>query len=166
MLSTWLLTDDPIYSEVARESFEFHSSRFFSDFNFQHMDNSFRGSITKLTDKLTSYASINTKTEPMTSVYPVERPTDIAFCVITLSKFYLVCKDNNYYHRMNAAFNWFLGNNRLNMMLYNSATGSCYDGLTNGTINTGQSAGSTLSYTLSRLVVEKYKFKDENHILF
>ena len=95
--------------------------------------------------------------------YSIEQPADVAFVVVTLSKFYLMCKENHYFFKMDAAFKWFLGNNRINQMIYNPVTGSCYDGLENNSVNLHQSAESILSYTLARMVVEKYKFKGENH---
>ena len=35
----------------------------------------------------------------------------------------------DYRLKMETAFNWFLGNNRLHQIIYNPCTGGCYDGL-------------------------------------
>jgi hypothetical protein len=57
------------------------------------------------------------------------------------------------------AFNWFLGENHLNQIIYNPVTGGCYDGLEEHQVNLNQGAESTLSYLLARLTIEKYSSK-------
>ncbi len=59
--------------------------------------------------------------------------------------------------KMEVAFNWFLGRNHLNQIIYNPCTGGCYDGLEEHHINLNQGAESTVSYLLSRLTVEKHR---------
>ena len=54
-----------------------------------------------------------------------------------------------------------MGKNHLNQMIYDDATGGCYDGLGKKSINFNQGAESTLSYFLARLAVEAvYKDKE------
>jgi hypothetical protein len=53
------------------------------------------------------------------------------------------------------SFDWFLGNNHLNQIIYNPATGGCYDGLEEHNINLNQGAESTLSYLMAKLALEK-----------
>ncbi len=53
------------------------------------------------------------------------------------------------------AFNWFLGKNRINQIIYNPCTGGCYDGLEENHVNLNQGAESTLSYHMARLTMEK-----------
>jgi hypothetical protein len=79
---------------------------------------------------------------------------------MTLSRFYDEFKDENYLRKMETAFNWFLGNNRLHQIVYNPCTGGCYDGLEETHVNLNQGAESTLSYLMARLTVDKYKFSD------
>ena len=55
---------------------------------------------------------------------------------------------------MQAAFHWFLGDNTLNQVVYDSGTGGCYDGVGKKTINLNQGAESTISYLLARLELE------------
>lgn len=146
LLNAWLTTGENIYRAIAKESFEFLSSKFFNR----------------------TMAEVHSKQE-WQSTDPGkdnagEHPCDIGFQVITLSKFYLMCKESEYFNKMNTAYQWFLGNNRLNQMIYNPVTGSCYDGLEGNSVSLNQSAESALCYTLARLVVEKYKFVGENHI--
>jgi len=60
-----------------------------------------------------------------------------------------------------SAFNWFLGDNDLQIALYDSATGGCRDGLHPDRANENQGAESTLSFLMALLemrqleVVEK-----------
>jgi hypothetical protein len=75
---------------------------------------------------------------------------------MTLSKFYDVFFDEDYRLKMETAFNWFLGNNRLHQIIYNPCTGGCYDGLEETHVNLNQGAESTVSYLMARLTVDKY----------
>ena len=56
---------------------------------------------------------------------------------------------------MNTAFEWFLGKNHLNQIVYNPKTGGCYDGLEENHVNLNQGAESTVSYLMARLVFEQ-----------
>jgi hypothetical protein len=49
------------------------------------------------------------------------------------------------------AFNWFLGDNDLQIALYDSATGGCRDGLHPDRANENQGAESTLSFLMALL---------------
>jgi hypothetical protein len=66
---------------------------------------------------------------------------------------------------MGIAFNWFLGHNHLNQIVYNPCTGGCYDGLESYYINLNQGAESTISYLMARLTVENYQTNAENPIV-
>lgn len=88
-----------------------------------------------------------------------EQPIDVAYTIMTLSKFYDVLKKKDYRLKMETAFNWFLGNNRLRQIIYNPCTGGCYDGLEDTHVNLNQGAESTVSYLMARLTMEKYKKK-------
>jgi hypothetical protein len=76
---------------------------------------------------------------------------------MTLSIFYDVFQDDDYLQKLQIGFNWFLGANRLQQIVYNPCTGGCYDGLEETHVNLNQGAESTLSYLMSRLTVEKYE---------
>jgi len=69
--------------------------------------------------------------------------------------------DEDYQQKMEIAFNWFLGNNRLHQIIYNPCTGGCYDGLEETHVNLNQGAESTLSYLLARLTVENTKMNSK-----
>jgi hypothetical protein len=64
---------------------------------------------------------------------------------------------------MKTAFQWFLGKNHLNQIVYNPCTGGCYDGLEEAYINLNQGAESTVSYLLARLTIGNY-FETEQNI--
>jgi hypothetical protein len=49
------------------------------------------------------------------------------------------------------AFNWFLGDNDLQLPLYDSVTGGCRDGLHPDRANENQGAESTLSFLMALL---------------
>ena len=76
---------------------------------------------------------------------------------MTLSKFYEEFEDEEYFMKMETAFNWFLGNNRLHQIIYNPCTGGCYDGLEETHVNLNQGAESSISYLMARLTVQKYE---------
>ncbi len=57
---------------------------------------------------------------------------------------------------MEIAFNWFLGNNHLQQIIYNPCTGGCFDGLEEHNVNLNQGAESTVSYLMARLTITKY----------
>ena len=58
---------------------------------------------------------------------------------------------------MKLAFNWFLGANHLQQIIYNPCTGGCYDGLEAYNVNLNQGAESTVSYLMARLTMEEHK---------
>lgn len=94
-----------------------------------------------------------------------EQPIDVAYTIMTLNVFYKELKDENYKTKLITAFNWFLGENRLNQIVYNPVTGGCYDGLEENNVNLNQGAESTLSYLMARLTIEDYKDQPKRAII-
>ncbi|MCK4553897.1 glycosyltransferase [Candidatus Parcubacteria bacterium] len=86
-----------------------------------------------------------------------QQPEDTASAAESLITAYQVTKKKIYLHKARLAFEWFLGKNHLNQMIYDEATGGCYDGLGKYSINFNQGAESTISYLLARLAMEKVK---------
>ena len=82
-----------------------------------------------------------------------QQPEDVAAMTSALATAYAVLKDAKYNKLMHDAFNWFLGDNSLKQVVYDRATGGCYDGVGEGYINLNQGAESTTSYLLARLTV-------------
>lgn len=85
-----------------------------------------------------------------------EQPIEIAYTILALESFYFETKNEDFFKKMKTAFNWFLGENHLNQIIYNPSTGGCYDGLEEHQVNLNQGAESALSYLLSRLTVENH----------
>lgn len=137
MLCAWLANSEPEYKEIAKSSFDYMLGQTFEE------------------DKI----KIISKIEMLKNGSPViedrERPIDVAYTIIALKKFFDVYKDENYSKKMELAFNWFLGDNRLQQEIYNPATGGCYEGIETDQMNTNQGAESTISYLLARLTVKE-----------
>ncbi len=86
-----------------------------------------------------------------------QQPVDAASMVRTYLLAYSITKKEPYYSNAVLAFNWFLGKNSLNQMVYDEVTGGCFDGLAVETINLNQGAESTIAYLLARLNLEEAK---------
>ena len=139
MLYAWLITGKESYKEIAVTSFDFLLSLIFNKNGIEVISN--KGWLQK-GQEAGQFG---------------EQPIDVAYTIMTLSKFYDVLSDEDYRNKMEIAFNWFLGNNRLHQIVYNPCTGGCYDGLEESHVNLNQGAESTISYLMARLTVEKYK---------
>lgn len=139
MLYAWLITGKESYKEIAVTSFDFLLSLIFNKNGIEVISN--KGWLQK-GQEAGQFG---------------EQPIDVAYTIMTLSKFYDVLRDKDYRNKMEIAFNWFLGNNRLHQIVYNPCTGGCYDGLEETHVNLNQGAESTVSYLMARLTVEKYK---------
>jgi glycosyltransferase involved in cell wall biosynthesis len=145
MLCAWLLTRNPVYREIAITSFDFLLSQTFNENGIEVISNK------------------NWLQRGETAGHFGEQAIDVAYTIMTLSKFYDVFMNEAYRIKMDVAFNWFLGNNRLHQIIYNPCTGGCYDGLEETHVNLNQGAESTLSYLMARLTLEKYA--DANPLL-
>jgi Glycosyltransferase len=145
MLYAWLLTGETIYKEIAISSFNFLLSKTFNENGIEVISNK------------------NWLQKGFVAGHFGEQPIDVAYTIMTLSKFYDVFDDEDYLIKMEIAFNWFLGNNRLHQIIYNPCTGGCYDGLEETHVNLNQGAESTVSYLMARLTVEKYNEPDRKH---
>jgi len=80
-----------------------------------------------------------------------QQPEEVEAMVCALKTCYAVTRAHRYLDLMHRAFNWFLGDNRLNHVVYDRTTGGCYDGVGKQAINLNQGAESTISYLLARL---------------
>ncbi len=83
-----------------------------------------------------------------------QQPEEVTALVLALSTASRVFGDPIYEEKMDQAFNWFLGNNTLNQMVYSEMTGGSYDGLSEKEVNLNQGAESTVSYLMARLAIE------------
>jgi len=82
---------------------------------------------------------------------PVEANAMIEACV---EAFYIT-RDKSWFDNAVMCFNWFLGQNDLNMPIYDPKTGGCRDGLMANGINQNQGAESSLAWLLSLMTLQK-----------
>ncbi len=140
LLCAWLATGDSVYKETAKSSFDFLLSKIFTEINIKVISNK---------------SWLQKGEDHIHITNGGEQPIDVAYSIIALSKFNEVFADDEYLHKMEIAFNWFLGNNHLHQIIYNPCTGGCYDGLEENYVNLNQGAESTISYLMARLTAEK-----------
>jgi len=138
LLCAYTITDNETYKNIAKESFDFL------------LEKTFEEDCIKVISNQTWYQK-----DSLCGKYG-EQPIDVAYTVITLRKFHDIFKEKQYLDKMEMAFNWFLGNNHLEQIIYNPCTGGCFDGLEQNNVNLNQGAESTVSYLMARLM--SYKF--------
>lgn len=138
MLCAFLITNELEYKDIAKESFEFLLSKTFVNGKLKVISN--KGWLTKKYHEESQVGG--------------EQPIDVAYTIISLEKFYSHFKKIEYRQKASIAFNWFLGENHLNQVVYNPATGGCYDGVEEFNVNLNQGAESTISYLIARLTME------------
>ena len=80
-----------------------------------------------------------------------QQPLEAAGAVSACLQAYRVSGDSRWRTEAWSAFNWFLGDNDLQLPLYDSATGGCRDGLHPDRANENQGAESTLSFLMALL---------------
>lgn len=137
MLYAWIVTGETIFKEIALSSLNFLLSHIYKKNGIEVISNK------------------NWLLRGHDAGQYGEQPIDVAYTIMTLSKFLEVFHDDVYSQKMVIAFNWFLGNNRLHQIIYNPCTGGCYDGLEENYVNINQGAESTVSYLMARLTMEK-----------
>lgn len=144
LLCAYSITGNETYKVIAKESLDFLLSKTFTD---------------------SSIKVICNKTWQMKGCENGEygeQPIDVAYTIITLRKFHDIFKERKYLEKMEMAFNWFLGNNHLQQVIYNPCTGGCFDGLEQHNVNLNQGAESALSYLMARLMSYKYFGNETN----
>ena len=80
-----------------------------------------------------------------------QQPLEAAGAVSACLQAYRVTGDSRWRNEGWSAFNWFLGDNDLQLPLYDSVTGGCRDGLHPDRANENQGAESTLSFLMALL---------------
>lgn len=144
LLCAYTMTGNREYRDIAKESFDFLVSKTFTDKEIKVICNK------TWQQKGAENNSFG------------EQPIDVAYTIITLRKFHDIFKDPEYLQKMEMAFNWFLGNNHLQQVIYNPCTGGCFDGLEEKNVNLNQGAESTISYLMARLMSYKYFGNEDN----
>lgn len=146
MLYAYLVTNKPIYKKVALESLDFLISKTYNGDNFKVISNN---------------GWYHKDSEPQEYG---EQPIDVSYMIQTLNSFYNAFKNPEYKEQMKIAFNWFLGKNHLNQIMYNPVSGGGYDGLEKENVNLNQGAESTVCYLTARLIMENLKLSDSKVI--
>jgi len=80
-----------------------------------------------------------------------QQPIEAAGAVSACLEAYRITGDSRWHREAWSAFNWFLGDNDLQLPLYDSVTGGCRDGLHPDRANENQGAESTLSFWMALL---------------
>jgi len=140
MLCAWMTTGEIIYKNIAKSSFDFLLRKTFYNDSLKIISNK------TWMQKNDGKNAFN---------IGGEQPIDVAYTILALKKFYDVFCDESYRYKMHKSFDWFLGDNFLNQIIYNPCTGGCYDGLEKYSVNLNQGAESTVSYLMARLTIEK-----------
>jgi glycosyltransferase involved in cell wall biosynthesis len=84
-----------------------------------------------------------------------QQPIEACAAVSACLQAYRATGDDRWRKEAWAAFNWFLGDNDLQIALYDSSTGGCRDGLHPDRANENQGAESTLSFLMALLEMRK-----------
>jgi glycosyltransferase involved in cell wall biosynthesis len=90
---------------------------------------------------------------------PVEACATVAACV----QAYRATGESLWREEAWSAFRWFLGENDLQVPLYDAATGGCRDGLHPDRVNENQGAESTLSFLMALLDMQTIETSTVNH---
>lgn len=136
LLFAWVTTKNELYKQIAEQSFTFLLSKIIVDGSIKVISN--QGWLQKENQENKTFNG-------------GEQPIDVAYTILALSSFYKLLDDEKYLPIMLNSFNWFLGKNHLNQIIYNPVTGGCYDGLEEHNVNINQGAESTVSYLMARL---------------
>lgn len=147
MLCAYQSTENEIYKSIAMDSFDFLLSNIFIGNQI----------------KVVSNKGWRIKDENLEKPLGGEQPIDVAYTILALEKFYNEFKNEKYQKYAYIAFNWFLGHNHLNQIVYNPCTGGCYDGVEAQSVNLNQGAESTLSYLMARLSVQRMSESEKNN---
>ncbi|MBC7605562.1 MAG: glycosyltransferase [Burkholderiales bacterium] len=146
LLCAYMATGELIYKVIAKTSFDFLLAKIFTEKSIKVISNK---------------GWLHVGEELIPEKLGGEQPIDVAYSILALSKFYEVFQENVYLKKMEIAFDWFLGNNHLNQIIYNPCTGGCFDGLEDTNVNLNQGAESTVSYLMARLTIAKYFSADQ-----
>ncbi len=90
-----------------------------------------------------------------------EQPIDVAYTIIALSEFYDCYGNYTYLSKMTRAFEWYLGRNQLNQIVYNPISGGCLDGIEAKQVNINQGAEATTTYLMARNRMEKHQRQEQ-----
>jgi glycosyltransferase involved in cell wall biosynthesis len=93
-----------------------------------------------------------------------QQPIEAAGAVSACLQAYRVTGDSRWQTEAWSAFNWFLGDNDLQLPLYDSGTSGCRDGLHPDRANENQGAESTLSFLMALLEMRSLQEPEQKEI--
>jgi hypothetical protein len=93
-----------------------------------------------------------------------QQPLEAAGAVSACLQAFRVTGDSRWRGEAWSAFNWFLGDNDLQLPLYDSVTGGCRDGLHPDRANENQGAESTLSFLMALLEMRSLQEAEQMEI--
>jgi glycosyltransferase involved in cell wall biosynthesis len=93
-----------------------------------------------------------------------QQPIEAGGAVSACLQAYRVTGDGQWRSEAWSAFNWFLGDNDLQLPLYDSVTGGCRDGLHPDRANENQGAESTLSFLMALLEMRSLQDSEQMEI--
>ncbi|MFZ0307315.1 MAG: glycosyltransferase family 4 protein [Candidatus Sulfotelmatobacter sp.] len=94
-----------------------------------------------------------------------QQPIEAAGAVSASLQAYRLTGDSRWRNEAWSAFNWFLGDNDLQVSLYDPVTGGCRDGLHPDRANENQGAESTLSFLMAHLEMRTLQQSEPMEIL-
>ncbi|MEJ1222531.1 glycosyltransferase [Sediminicola sp. 1XM1-17] len=142
LLMAYSMTSNPDYRRIAKSTFDFLLAKIFKD-----------GTIAVISNQ-----NWYTKGEVLDTEFKGgQQPIDVAYTIIALRYFHKLFPQEGYNVLSDEAFDWFMGKNPLNQIIYNPCTGGCHDGLEMTNVNLNQGAESTISYLLARMAFENFK---------
>lgn len=147
MLYAWKATGNISYHIIAKATFDFLLSKIFKDGCVKIFSND--GWIHKTKESQEGFS---------------EQPINVAYTIMAIDLFYSELGEPHYLTKLNIAFDWFLGLNHLSQIIYNPATGGCYDVLEKDGVNLNQGAESTTSYLLARMIMVKHYHVEKRKI--
>jgi glycosyltransferase involved in cell wall biosynthesis len=93
-----------------------------------------------------------------------QQPIEAAGAVSACLQAYRVTGDSRWRSEAWSAFNWFLGDNDLQLPLYDSVSGGCRDGLHPDRANENQGAESTLSFLMAHLEMSSLQQSEQMEV--
>jgi len=90
-----------------------------------------------------------------------QQPIEAAAMVDACLEAFNITRDEEWITYAYRCFNWYLGDNELQLSLYDHATGGCRDGLQAQSVNENQGAESTLCWLMSLLAIYKHRGQGE-----
>jgi glycosyltransferase involved in cell wall biosynthesis len=148
MLFSYLVTGEERYKEIALITFDFLLSHYFMKGELKVVSNN--GWFKKKNER----------------AFFGEQPIEVVTTIVALDLFYEVTGNSKYRQQIEVAFSWFLGNNHLKQIMYNTVNGASYDGLEDTQININQGAESTLCFFKAQMIMKKYTQVNEEQEVF